>query len=145
MASEIVTIAGKFLDIGGQPLSGAVSIEPLPQFILVADEKSLYSGGVTKELDAEGNLTMSILSNPDWDYQISFDLSSRTGHRVDIKKQIIKIPDSGTIPQLLAATLQGGSYEPVIEFRQGDVGEIIVTGAATDPADRGAILLNIPG
>lgn len=144
MASKLVDITGKFLDIGGQPLTGSVTIEPLPQFILVADEKSLYSGGVTKNLDSDGNLHMSILSNPDWDYEISFNLSSHGNQRVDIKKQIIKIPDSGTVPQLLALTFQTGSYEPVIEFAQGGTGEVLVTGAKTDPADPGAILINLP-
>lgn len=144
MESQIVDITGKFLDIGGQPLRGTVTIEPLPQFILVADQESLYSGGVTEELDSNGNLSMQILSNPEWKYQISFHLTSQSGELVDIKKQIIQIPDASTVPELLAVTFQSGSYEPVIEFRQGDVGEIIVTGAATDPADRGAILLNIP-
>lgn len=144
MASEPVNITGTFLDIGGRPLTGSVTIEPLPQFILVADEKSLYSGGITKNLDSDGNLQMSILSNPDWEYQISFDLSSHGNQRVDIKKQIIKIPAESTVPQLLAVTLQTGSYEPVVEFIQGGVGEVIVNGAVTDPNDPGAILLNIP-
>lgn len=144
MASDLVDITGKFLDIGGRPLTGEVTIEPLPQFILVADQESVYSGGVTKALDGEGNLQMSILANPDWEYQISFRLTSHGNEAVKIASQIIKIPGKSTVPQLLAVTLQGGSYEPVIEFRQGEVGEIVVTGAQTDPADPGAILINLP-
>lgn len=144
MASDLVEITGKFLDIGGRPLSGEVTIEPLPQFILVADQQSVYSGGVTKSLDSEGNLYMSILANPDWEYQISFRLISHGNDAVKIASQIIKIPGESTVPQLLAVTLQGGSYEPVVEFRPGDAGEIVVTGAQTDPSDPGAILINLP-
>lgn len=144
MVSKIVDITGRFLDIGGRPLSGAITIDPLPPYILVADEKSLYSGGITKPLDAEGNLSMRILSNPEWEYQISFDLTAQGDRCVDIKKQIIKIPSDSTVPQLLAVTLQTGSYDPVVEFVPGGVGEVVVSGAVTDPSDPGAILLNIP-
>lgn len=142
--SQIVDVTGTFLDIGGNPLSGSVTVDPLPAFIVSEEKTTIYSGSVTGNLDSEGNLALKVLSNPGWKYLISFNLASKDGQSVELAKEIIDIPGEDTVPNLLAITYKTGSYKPVFEFAVGDVGELIVTGVTTDPNDPGAIVLDLP-
>ena len=144
MANETVKITGKFLDIGGKPLQGTVTIKPAPLYIADADTESIYAGQTKGTLDKDGNLEMHVVSFPGRRYRIDFSITTQGGAKADFPYRIVEIPNEETVANLLASTYEAGSGEPVFEFMQGEPGEILVTGAEKDPSDPGAILITLP-
>lgn len=144
--SEIVTITGKFLDIGGKPLQGTVTIKPAPSYIADSDKVSIYTGSTSAELSDKGELSLPVVSFPEQRYKISFNLRKQGGSSIDIEPQIISVPKADTVSNLLAVTYQEtrAGNEPVFEFSPVGSGDLLISGVTVSPDDPGSFVVTLP-
>lgn len=138
-----VTLTGKFLDPSGNPLTGYITVNPLPEMVVDPEENNVYSGPVTVQLNEAGEITIPLIVTEAWSYQITYSLYNSAGAKIPMTSQIVKITEDTDIADLLETAISGNVTRPVLTYSNYRPGEITVSGVTFDPNDPGAILATV--
>lgn len=140
---ETVKVTGSFYDVSHRPLRGKVVFTALPEYVVHTPEDAVFAGSVVAELTDDGAISIDLIASAGWSYEVDFQLYTQDGISVPTRRQAVKIPETGNLPDLMALKIDSDSRAPVLTFEEAPDGEIIAKNYRIDPADAGSILVPI--